>query len=592
MGTKRFGDHIFCVRLAIVFLATLLFLSSACDLSASPVYAAEQAGFVSYAAGVYVRSGPGKGESVVGSLSYGDPVTVLGTSEDGLWYEIASAGGSGYVYAELITLSDGSEDPESDSYYEEGDFEAWLDYQGFPESYRDSLRYLHELHPSWRFIANYTGLDWSEVLYAETHPVSTNLVYINAPDAYKSGDPSAFDAETGYYIVYDSDAWVAASESAVAYYLDPRNSLGEESVFQFLSNRYGDSEESAEGLAAIVSGTFLDWGDPGDGYASYIDLLMETGAESGVSPLTLASMILVEQGPDGASDSVSGAYGYYNFFNINAYASGGLNAVQNGLIHAELQGWDTPAKSIKAGAAWYYRNFISCGQYTLYLKKFNVLNGLSSVGKGQYMTNVQGARAEGVRLSHGFMDAGSNALTFDIPVYYGMSDYPAPEPGSGDNIDFLSLLAIEDHELKPSFSPSRTEYSLTVPNETEAVTILAEPASPEAYVTGDGYAELAVGENDFTITCTSSTGESRSYTITIIRKAKKAQTEETEPGPETDPGSEEDAPASDTYDLSGTLLNYVLPETTAGELLAAIDSGEGSASIHNAAEEAIDADAR
>ncbi|MBQ6663575.1 MAG: cadherin-like beta sandwich domain-containing protein, partial [Firmicutes bacterium] len=343
---------------------------------------------------------------------------------------------------------------------------------------------------------------------------------------------------------------------------------------------------------AIVSGTFLDWGDPGDGYASYIDLLMETGAESGVSPLTLASMILVEQGPDGASDSVSGAYGYYNFFNINAYASGGLNAVQNGLIHAELQGWDTPAKSIKAGAAWYYRNFISCGQYTLYLKKFNVLNGLSSVGKGQYMTNVQGARAEGVRLSHGFMDAGSNALTFDIPVYYGMTDYPAPEPGSGDNIDFLSLLAIEDHELKPSFSPSRTEYSLTVPNETEAVTILAEPASPEAYVTGDGYAELAVGENDFTITCTSSTGESRSYTITIIRKAKKAQTEETEPGPETDPGSEEDAPSSETYDLSGTLLNYVLPETTAGELLAAIDPREGSASIRNAAEEAIDADTR
>lgn len=55
---------------------------------------------------------------------------------------------------------------------------------------------------------------------------------------------------------------------------------------------------------------------------SYVDIIMNAGAQSGVNPYVLGAMILQEQA-NGTSGSISGTtagyQGIYNFFNIGAY---------------------------------------------------------------------------------------------------------------------------------------------------------------------------------------------------------------------------------------------------------------------------------
>ena len=66
----------------------------------------------------------------------------------------------------------------------------------------------------------------------------------------------------------------------------------------------------------------------GSGTVSYTDILMNAAVQSGVNPYVLAAMILQEQSNSGTGGSISGTEsgyeGYYNYFNIEAYASGGM----------------------------------------------------------------------------------------------------------------------------------------------------------------------------------------------------------------------------------------------------------------------------
>lgn len=314
------------------------------------------------------------------------------------------------------------------------EFEAYLTSQGFPESYKSGLRALHAQYPLWKFNALHTGIYWSDAVYAQTHPVWTSLVLSNKPDSWKSKEPGAFDPQTGEYTVFDSGGWVAASGAIVRHYMDPRNSLDDVTVFQFLSNRYDPSTQNSSTLASVIRNTFLAGYFPESTYSSYSALLLDAGSGSGTNPLTLASMIINEQGANGGGGCISGTVpgytGYYNFFNIGAYASGGNDAVINGLIYAKNQGWNTRAKSILGGAYWYARNYVNSNKYTLYLQRFNVMNGSENLGTGQYMTAIWGANEEGISLSKGYKSMMSSALTFDIPVYLNMPDQPCPCPGS------------------------------------------------------------------------------------------------------------------------------------------------------------------
>ena len=85
-------------------------------------------------------------------------------------------------------------------------------------------------------------------------------------------------------------------------------------------------------------------------------------------------------------------------------------------------------KSIKGGAEFYSSQYVSKNQDTYYTKKFNVKNGVSNIGKHQYMTNVAGALSEGSIVKKAFTGNSSYAATFEIPVYTNMPSTPCVLP--------------------------------------------------------------------------------------------------------------------------------------------------------------------
>ena len=203
-----------------------------------------------------VRSGPGTGNTIVKKLSHGAAVTVIGEARDNAgttWYKIRFTSGSetkeGYASAEYIQF------PASVS--TDSDFEKYLKQQGFPESYKDSLRTLHAEHPTWIFQAQKTGLDWNVVIENEA-AVGANLVGNSSISSWKSTEYGAYDWNTGVWTGFDGASWVAASEEIVCYYMDPRNFLNDTYIFQFLNHNYDSAHQTKDGLQSMVKGTFLE----------------------------------------------------------------------------------------------------------------------------------------------------------------------------------------------------------------------------------------------------------------------------------------------------------------------------------------------
>lgn len=593
-----------------------------------------------------VRSGPGTGYSLVARLNYGTTVSTIGetTGSDGvLWYQIQYTSGTetrtGYVSSAYLKF------PVSYSY--DSDFESYLNSQGFPESYKESLRTLHAEHPSWVFQAQHIGLDWNEVIDNES-AVGSNLVDSGSISSWKSTAYGAYDWNTGTWTGFDGASWVAASRDIVAYYMDPRNFLNDTYVFQFLLHTYDSASQTREGLQSLVSGTFLEkeavsagtgsgsqeTGNSGsetsgsvtgpgqDGSASssgqeltpgqnvgpgyensssqivispsdpsgqtqpgstgnqdvslegpsltvserqtstvalpnveygpgmdasvitgdttgsvsespapsgqsYVDILMNAAAQSGVNPYVLGAMILQEQG-NGTSGSISGVTsgyeGYYNFFNIGAYASDGMSPVTRGLWYASQSGsygrpWDSIEKSIVGGALYYGENFVKQGQDTFYLKKFNVQG--NNLYKHQYMTNVEAAAGEGAKLSRAYTDEmKTQALTFKIPVFNNMPETACAKPAiDGSPNNKLSSLSVEGYTLTPTFSMDTESYDVIVNPSVSAVSVSAAAIDSKATVSGTGTVSLQSGTNTISITVTAENGDVRTYQLNVVRQA-------------------------------------------------------------------------
>src|SRR5699024_8973900 len=101
-------------------------------------------------------------------------------------------------------------------------FEAYLDEQGFPESYKDGLRQLHAQYPNWVFKAMHVNYTWDESVAGESI-LGHSLVENYMPSSWKSTAPGAYNWDTGEYIIVDGGRWVNASREIIEYYMDPRN---------------------------------------------------------------------------------------------------------------------------------------------------------------------------------------------------------------------------------------------------------------------------------------------------------------------------------------------------------------------------------
>lgn len=380
------------------------------------------------ASSLHLRAAAGKDNAHVTYLYAGESGTILGqgTAPDGkVWYQMNIKGYTGWASSDYITVS--YQDVQEDE-----SFEEYLNRQNFPETYKSQLRILHTQYPNWVFEAQHTNLNWNDVIAAES-ALGKNLVSNGSPSSWKSTEEGAYDPATGQWKEFDSGGWVAASSEIVQYYMDPRNFLDSTNIFQFIKQEYSPNAISKEQLTKMVSGTYLTGNCDG---RSYVDVIMEAATISGVCPFTIASIMIQEQRSDGGGKCISGTVpgyeGYYNYFNIGAYKTSQMSAIQRGLWYASQTGgfdrpWNTRTKSIIGGAKYYAQEYVNAGQNTLYLKKFNV-QGEQMYGH-QYMTNVGGASSEGKHVSKAYDEEGRKAqLVFRIPIYSNMPENACQKP--------------------------------------------------------------------------------------------------------------------------------------------------------------------
>ena len=280
---------------------------------------------------------------------------------------------------------------------------------------------------------------------------------------------------------YDG-SWNAADAKVVSYYFDPRNFLNEAGIYQFLDHRFDAASQNTSTILSIADGSFLHTSE-------YASTIYKAGAASGVNPNVLTSMIRQEQGTSGTSPLISGTYpgylGIYNYFNIGAYTTNTMSAVERGLWWASGAGtgatdygrpWNSKLRSITGGALYYKERYLLYNQNTLYLKKFNVMNGATSVGTHQYMTHILAAANEATLLSKAYTTNSDYPLLFCIPVYNNMPSAVCAKPGTiGNNDNLLNSLRVINANTEGQYTLTRstgttgftrytTDYSVTVPS--------------------------------------------------------------------------------------------------------------------------------
>ena len=326
--------------------------------------------------------------------------------------------------------------------------------ENFPESYKAKLNELKKAHPNWNFTAVYTNLDFNHVGLQETKEGVSLINAASFSDIWKRDNT---EVEPG---------WVNASEYAVKYYLDPRNFLTEDKIFQFESTEFNDKAQNTAAIEAVLNGYGLykkDYYIKDNSVIRmgmfYSDLLYLAGQAANVNPVHLASRVIQETGGTLASlDSngnvvldnsgrllywngyqyvvanrlISGSFpgynGYYNFFNIGSFCSSVCGYCGNPALHgaqkAKNSGWTTPQLAINAAGTYLRNNFIKYGQNTIYFERFDVnfVPGALYLFGGQYMTNISVGVTESALMYKGYKSTGNleNAFNFYIPVYDNM----------------------------------------------------------------------------------------------------------------------------------------------------------------------------
>ncbi len=486
-----------------------------------------------------LRDGPGKEYEVLAYIDQGILLrvekSVVGSDRQ-TWYYVHTAYETengelcGYLSGKYLRLRkvEQNEDP----------YEQYLLLLGFTEPYLPYLKKLHAQYPSWGFKAAVTDLDWKDVVYNEANPPvypGISLIHDYSISSWKSTKNGFYNWTTSSYTPFDGTKWVCASDELVAYYLDPRNFMDDQSVFMFLEDLKFSDYHTLAGVEAIAAGTFM--AEPAvdvDGTPFYYpEVIYNIGKKLGISPYYLASTIKQEIGVAGTSKSISGNSenfpGYFNYYNIYASTTDRFDANDQGLWFASGQEvgatsygrpWDTRLRALQGGAEYLTRNYIVQAQSTIYYKRFNVIDPSRPLYRHQYMTNVQGAYAEGRLLAAGYdSEARSHALVFNIPVYTNMPASPDPCPtGDGSPNNRLKNIVVGDYELFPEYDMNTLVYSVTISDGSSAVEITAEAYDSKAKVEGTGEKPIRIGANEFDIKVTAENGDVRTYSLVIYRE--------------------------------------------------------------------------
>ncbi len=520
---RRLKNSIFKSIVSIILALSILF-SFSFLFSAS---AESKLGYITHN-GVFVRSSPAALSNENKILVGGNPlqldknhsVTILetvdsqGDTKNPKWCKIEFQDNgkkyTGYVSAEYVAVKNQTQSNSGLT-------------DVVPDIYKDYIQSLANTHPNWSFVFYDTGLEWSSLFKDDAQgKIGRSLIEKSFPISYRSTEPGAYIWNTDKFIALDAGSWYQANNETIAYYMDPRNFLNDSSVYMFESLKYDEDAHTLAGVEAILKGSFMDSKTVtnADGEAvTYAQAYIDAAKTSGVSPYHLASRTLQEVGSSGTSGSVNGNYGsyqgYYNYYNIGA--NSGSDPVSSGLSYAKNQGWDSPYKAIVGGAKWIGTGYIDKNQDTLYYQKFNVVK---KVWTHQYMTNIMAPYQETRTIYKLYknLDIVDLSYVFVVPYYRNMPTKACELPKSSDGSpnNWLSSLTVEGYDFK--FDGNKTSgYSITVPESVTSVNVSATSVSSKATITGTGKVNLNSGHNDVKITVKAENGNTKTYTIGIVR---------------------------------------------------------------------------
>ena len=366
-------------------------------------------------------------------------------------------------------------------------FPAQMRDKGFTESYVERLSTLHEAHPNWLFEPLFvTDMTWDAIVDKEMTPAWNLVVHSTwAADPWLSLGLANY---TPYYAenaqAYDSGSFYQASRAAVAYFMDPRNFLNDTEVFMFETLGYDAASHTVSAVDKAFAGSFMANACYDGGSRTYAALLVEAGAEQGISPVFLAGRLTQEQGNGsvqargtigdslwelyadedgrvGNNNVWGGTYtkdnaataaviaqgkahynGYYNFFNMDAGGTGLFEIRYNAWREAynapasQFGPWTSQERAIRGGVVKMKNRYIGTQRHTRYLQKFSVLAEAGSSRWSQYMQNIASPLSESRSTKKAYIASGAyeDAHLFLVPVYRDMPADPCPDPANGNSV--------------------------------------------------------------------------------------------------------------------------------------------------------------
>lgn len=457
----------------------------------------------------------------VTQIVYGSRVSVIG--ESGSYYKVSYDGKTGFVYKSYVVNVENNiktnNISSSDTY---DNYCNSLVNKGFDRTYCPYLYYLHSKYPNWTFTADRVGISIDEASNNEQWKV---VLQSNNQNYWLSNKA----AEADYYYI---------NSNTISSFMDPRNSLFEKTIFQFLDFKSSKSIYNDASLGSAIG--------KGDSYfRNYYLIFGQAGVDYSVNPLHLISRSIQETGGKSTFNGITGRYstdlnttyngntlnGYYNFYNINAYAGNGLGAIGNGLAYAAgyvidskeadgsltyLRPWNSPEQAIKGGAKFIAEAYTHKGQNTNYFEKFNVstYSGYAKYSH-QYMTNAYAPAGESFTLFNAY-NAGNQLnsnFNFIIPVYENMGSnaYQAINRSSDSSLSDIKI----DGKTISGFDKVRTEYDINIQTNNNYIDVGATCSDSKCNISGTGRINFVNGYVTVNILVKAEDGSTSNYVIRV-----------------------------------------------------------------------------
>ncbi len=537
-----------------------------------------------------VHSSNSLSSSTVTELVYGSKIQVQGTS--GSLYKIKYDGNNiGYVSTNYIINMDTNKKTNNisntDTY---SGYCNSLKNKGFDETYCPYLYYLHSKYPKWTFTADRVGVTLD---VASSNEEGKVVLETNNSNYYYNGKK----IEGSYYYI---------NASTIKSFMDPRNSLFDGLIFQFV-----DLEES-KGIyndAAIASSA-----GSGSFYYSYKNDFINASNAAGISVIHILARG-TQEGTNRASFSgVTGTYttdtghysaqnysldGYYNFFNIGAYADKNYPyTVQRGLAYAAgflenascisrnsnnvpyydsnkcgalsySRPWNTRPKAITGGIDFIANRYVKKGQDTLYFQKFNVSSYATTTRyANQYMTNAYAPTSEASLINKAY-NAGNlknSTFNFVIPVYNNMGS-DSSEPNNHNSDTRLNSITVNGTVIN-GFDPDVLEYTYNVMTASNSFTIAATPKASSTKVTGTGTVNFNNNSAVVNIKTTAESGATATYKVTVNKVSSVLTVSQ--------------ITSKMAVKISGNYMYGISPDVAVSTLIKTVTSNGGNANVVNA----------